>query len=217
MLPTEFPTSAIPTTSPTALPTGLPTTSILPTSHPTVGPTHFPTAVPLETLVQEFVVVRESLVLFLFCIVLVNFGIYRWTSRRSIRGTGNNAGEDNLLQNGLLARNDTAANLSEKEGVGDIVDGGIIGAVLALEEPENGSEVEVQIRDVHPDASIQMVDVNDDLNVCVMCLDARKTYIAVPCGHVILCDECHLAGNINIGDECPLCRERIQLLMKIHL
>ena len=97
------------------------------------------------------------------------------------------------------------------------MDGGIIGAVLAPEEPENGPEVEVQIRDVHSDASVQMVDVNDDLDVlCVICWDARKTYIAVPCGHVILCDECHLAGNINIGDGCPLCRERIDLLMKIY-
>ena len=46
-----------------------------------------------------------------------------------------------------------------------------------------------------------------EANVCVVCLDARRTYTFVPCGHVVVCQACADAFMAEKGSmECPMCR-----------
>jgi len=41
-------------------------------------------------------------------------------------------------------------------------------------------------------------------NECVVCLDAPKAVVLVPCGHKCLCEAC--AERILVGEPCPVCR-----------
>jgi hypothetical protein len=49
---------------------------------------------------------------------------------------------------------------------------------------------------------------------CVICLEGERNHAIVPCGHVILCDECSRQHTLR---HCPMCRVRIQSLLKIFL
>ena len=44
---------------------------------------------------------------------------------------------------------------------------------------------------------------------CVMCLDATKTHIFVPCGHLCVCADCS-----NDGGTCPICRQQSTSVIK---
>jgi len=51
---------------------------------------------------------------------------------------------------------------------------------------------------------------NDEL--CAICMEKKITHIIVPCGHKCICD-CVTADQLNY--KCPICRGRIQLIMKV--
>ena len=44
--------------------------------------------------------------------------------------------------------------------------------------------------------------MDDDDDVCVVCMDGKKTQICTPCGHLCLCKDC---VNV-INNKCPICR-----------
>ena len=50
-------------------------------------------------------------------------------------------------------------------------------------------------------------DEDNARNECVVCLDAPKTIVLIPCGHKCLCEAC--AEWIEVGDPCPVCREKV--------
>lgn len=50
--------------------------------------------------------------------------------------------------------------------------------------------------------------VQDD-DGCVICLEASRTHVVVPCGHLCLCERCAVVK------ECPLCRASAQMVMKV--
>merc|ERR1719285_864161 len=52
---------------------------------------------------------------------------------------------------------------------------------------------------------------------CTMCLDAPCTYACVPCGHMILCSECHDDPSTGIIKECYICRSHVFLTCKIRM
>jgi hypothetical protein len=45
---------------------------------------------------------------------------------------------------------------------------------------------------------------------CVVCRDALASHILIPCGHKCVCEAC-----INVGQECPLCRDIVTLKTKV--
>jgi len=51
---------------------------------------------------------------------------------------------------------------------------------------------------------------SDEL-LCVICLNALKTHICVPCGHKCCCSNCI----DKIGKDCPICRKTVQMCIKI--
>lgn len=53
----------------------------------------------------------------------------------------------------------------------------------------------------------------DDNNTCLICLSANKTFICVPCGHVVFCDECVMKYQ---EKSCPVCRKMTDVIIKVY-
>jgi len=58
----------------------------------------------------------------------------------------------------------------------------------------------------HPDAEETM---------CVVCFDAHKDHIIVPCGHMCVCASCAEKLTKTRTPTCPVCREPIIQTMKV--
>ena len=46
---------------------------------------------------------------------------------------------------------------------------------------------------------------------CIVCFVGAKTHIAVPCGHLCLCESC-----AESMEDCPGCRQPVKMWMKFH-
>jgi len=55
-------------------------------------------------------------------------------------------------------------------------------------------------------------DDDDDSKLCVICMDADKTQVCVPCGHRCLCAEC---ADANKPDKCPVCRADVSVVIRV--
>lgn len=57
---------------------------------------------------------------------------------------------------------------------------------------------------------------NEEDTDCVICMDAIKSIVLVPCGHYCLCEDCSVKLEIlTIGDrKCPMCRTVIEHCIK---
>ena len=44
-------------------------------------------------------------------------------------------------------------------------------------------------------------------SMCAVCWENKPNVLFLPCGHVITCVQC--ASNTDLGDDCPMCRERV--------
>ena len=58
-----------------------------------------------------------------------------------------------------------------------------------------------------------------DTSLCVVCQDARKCILLLPCRHICLCTECFdtIKGMPRRYRNCPLCRKKIADSMKVYL
>eukprot|EP01083_Nonionella_stella_P062514 162525_1 len=64
----------------------------------------------------------------------------------------------------------------------------------------------------------KLKDFEDDVkgdDECIVCMDERKNTILFPCRHMCLCTEC--AGMLENGDkpECPVCRQKIEEVIRV--
>ena len=57
------------------------------------------------------------------------------------------------------------------------------------------------------------VDDNSEAECCV-CLSAPNSHVCVPCGHKCLCGDCQAA--IGATGECPICKSKITMVMKVY-
>ena len=55
-------------------------------------------------------------------------------------------------------------------------------------------------------------DATADKDLCVICSDAPKTILLLPCRHVALCGPCNAMDTVT---ECPLCRTAIEESMRV--
>jgi hypothetical protein len=55
----------------------------------------------------------------------------------------------------------------------------------------------------------------DEEDQCVMCFDAPKDHIIIPCGHVCVCEACANQLTQVRKPTCPICRTAIQLNTKV--
>jgi hypothetical protein len=49
---------------------------------------------------------------------------------------------------------------------------------------------------------------------CSVCLTAAKTHVLTPCGHKCMCEQC--ARGYCAGSQCPICRSRVQSVMRVY-
>jgi hypothetical protein len=54
-----------------------------------------------------------------------------------------------------------------------------------------------------------------EVELCVLCLDAEKDHIIIPCGHQCLCGECAERLKRAKHPTCPLCRGDLQQTYKV--
>ena len=52
-----------------------------------------------------------------------------------------------------------------------------------------------------------------DQHTCVICLSERARYVVVPCGHKCLCQSCADTSRVQA---CPMCRGRVQSVMRVY-
>ena len=52
---------------------------------------------------------------------------------------------------------------------------------------------------------------------CIICLNKAPRIAIIPCGHLILCQDCSNSQNIKkLEDKCPLCKNKIDSLLRIY-
>jgi hypothetical protein len=84
---------------------------------------------------------------------------------------------------------------------------------ICEEDELNASQMATQKQ--QPDAPT-CDDLDDDSNMCVVCLQEERTHAFVPCGHLCVCVECSVLSHRQAGGlKCPLCRKKSFLVMKV--
>lgn len=77
--------------------------------------------------------------------------------------------------------------------------------------------LKAQIDDDQPPADSQIVDSEEsDARLCVVCREAGKEVILLPCRHVCLCVACS-GYLLSRNRHCPLCRTRVRQYMHVFL
>jgi len=79
-------------------------------------------------------------------------------------------------------------------------------------EESETEESETEESETETEESETESETEDDY--CVICLDAKKGYACVPCGHLCLCGGCAAGAK---PTECPICRGPISTIVKIFL
>jgi hypothetical protein len=55
-------------------------------------------------------------------------------------------------------------------------------------------------------------EIQQDESLCCICINNKKTYALVPCGHLCLCDNCSELK----PELCPICRSETVSCIKIY-
>eukprot|EP01125_Pyxidicula_operculata_P009026 TRINITY_DN2980_c0_g1_i7.p1 TRINITY_DN2980_c0_g1~~TRINITY_DN2980_c0_g1_i7.p1 ORF type:complete len:288 (+),score=64.56 TRINITY_DN2980_c0_g1_i7:211-1074(+) len=55
-----------------------------------------------------------------------------------------------------------------------------------------------------------LVDEYENPNECVVCMDAPRTVVNIPCGHMVCCEACG-----NLVKTCPICRSAVSDILKV--
>lgn len=64
-------------------------------------------------------------------------------------------------------------------------------------------------------SSLNVYGRDDEDQSCIICMDKRRFYIFIPCGHFCVCESCYISLKTTDMREgrsesnCPLCREKI--------
>jgi len=72
----------------------------------------------------------------------------------------------------------------------------------------------------HPQSQCPKSENKDlaDYNACVVCLETERTHAFVPCGHLCVCQGCSLLAHRQSGGmNCPLCRKKSFMVMKVFV
>jgi len=84
-------------------------------------------------------------------------------------------------------------------------------APAPTQSPSSGALALSQENDPPRNVTQEMPAVTE----CVVCLDAARTHILVPCGHQCVCEDC--ASELSEGDACPVCRQQIVMKARVFL
>lgn len=87
------------------------------------------------------------------------------------------------------------------------------GISLAIRFPNDNN-----LLPVNASPTLTMVEpLADDDDSCVICMDHERSHAFVPCGHLIICNECaQKPCYVRAEAPCPLCCSETFCLVKIH-
>jgi len=70
-----------------------------------------------------------------------------------------------------------------------------------------------------PERMLQLLQAQQERELCVICMDKPKTYLIAPCGHKCLCEDCaeslERQGHGDRNKTCPICRVPMQRMFKV--
>jgi hypothetical protein len=66
-----------------------------------------------------------------------------------------------------------------------------------------------QIKAAMEELGLEEEGLIGDEHLCVVCLENARDEVLVPCGHMVLCQDC-CADIMASTNECPMCREKIE-------
>lgn len=76
--------------------------------------------------------------------------------------------------------------------------------------------VEQQLAEQLSNLGLNEDDLDDDNNMCVVCMEALRTIVLVPCGHLALCKSCCEAIiEKPAKKECPLCCQSVEYHVEV--
>jgi len=96
---------------------------------------------------------------------------------------------------------------------------------LAQQGPSQSNNREVPSIQEKPKQSIASVkkeetkqnkEIISEEKLCVVCLEAEKNHLFIPCGHMCVCEKCSCEV-IKTKANCPVCREKIQSKIRVYL
>lgn len=89
-----------------------------------------------------------------------------------------------------------------------------IGIHTSVESTPSTKDV---IEDDHPSSCDDTMRRLEDHELCVVCLDAPRTHVALPCGHKCVCASCARFGAREEGhhEHCPLCRVKLDGFLRV--
>lgn len=92
-------------------------------------------------------------------------------------------------------------------------------AVLAPVPSNSAGASAVSVRRVPLDGSTSrprfaMAAQEEPLDVCVLCMDASKDWVCIPCGHLALCGRCSARVKL-VSGRCPICKQAIEKVMQV--
>ena len=59
-----------------------------------------------------------------------------------------------------------------------------------------------------------LAKIAEDSQLCKICMENEISFVFIPCGHLITCENCALSENLK---NCPMCRKQITTLLKTYL
>jgi hypothetical protein len=68
----------------------------------------------------------------------------------------------------------------------------------------------------HQDMTEKHVSSEQDVTLCIVCEDAKKVVVLLPCKHVCLCKMCASTCLFKTLHECPMCRETIHDSLEVY-
>jgi hypothetical protein len=68
----------------------------------------------------------------------------------------------------------------------------------------------------HQDMTENIVSSEQDVTLCIVCEDAKKVIVLLPCKHFCLCKMCASTCLFKTLHECPMCREMINDSMEVY-
>jgi hypothetical protein len=87
------------------------------------------------------------------------------------------------------------------------------------EEEEDDDCIIIEARISHPQTSSSLgpqpstssTDTSTNSGICVICYDAKSVYAMIPCGHLLMCENCK--GDII---KCYICQRLVIRVMRIY-
>lgn len=65
------------------------------------------------------------------------------------------------------------------------------------------------------DAATEVASTVNDSSTCAVCLEKRRTHVAIPCGHMCVCAKCSKTNLVR--SKCPICRVAVEKWIRVHM